>query len=69
MTQHQSSRRRFLKISALLPMSALLLSPAIAQLKEYSPKPMTNHSNTQSQLRADVRSLDFDSHDFMWNFR
>lgn len=71
MSHYQSSRRRFLKMSALLPVSAILLSPAIAQFKEITPESIMHKPDAvqPQHLRADIRSLDFDSHNFMWNFK
>lgn len=62
------SRRDFLKASALLSVSTLLIYPTIAHFHtpEESKKNSVNHN---SQIRADIRSVDFDSHDFRRNFR
>lgn len=70
MNQAQASRRHFLKISALLPISGLLLSPAIASIRidpSVPAKDLTQSSPLSA--RADIRNVDFDSHNFMWNFR
>lgn len=69
MNHHQSSRRQFLKISALLPFSGLLLSPAIANFYEDSSAKVPEQVTTRSAIpRADIRNLDFDSHNFRRNF-
>lgn len=70
MNQHQSSRRQFLKMSALLPISGLLLSPAIAHFYPHQAN-IRSHKNADFQptVRADIRTLEFDSHNFFLNFR
>ncbi|UNM95772.1 twin-arginine translocation signal domain-containing protein [Ignatzschineria rhizosphaerae] len=68
MKQHQSSRRDFLKKSALLSLGSLFIPPAIAQLYETKESPITA-KHLQRHHRADIRSVDFDSHNFMLNFR
>lgn len=71
MNHSPSSRRAFLKACALLPLSTLLLSPAVATL--ISPSKSTNRHLKNAAVpqgtRADIRSLDFDSHNFSHNFK
>lgn len=67
MKPQQNSRRRFLQISALLPAS-LLLSPAMALLP-IEQTAITPEIASAPSIRADIRNLDFDSHNFMWNFK
>ena len=67
MKPQQNSRRRFLQISLLLPAS-LLLSPAMAILP-IEQDAITPEIASSPSIRADIRNLDFDSHNFMWNFK
>lgn len=65
------SRRSFLKMSSLLTVG-IALTPAMAMFSNHE----TNLDHSDCSLahnslptRADVRSLDFDSHNFIVNFR
>ena len=74
----QHSRRKFLQSSALLTLSSLCITPALAfvshedAVKEALPIASNTQnppSNLPSQTRADIRSIDFDSHNFLLNYR
>ncbi len=74
----QQSRRKFLQSSALLTLSSLCISPALAVITHEKVSRNTrvitdNHpqavSDSTLQTRADIRSIDFDSHDFLLNYR
>lgn len=74
----QQSRRKFLQSSALLTLSSLCIPSALAVITHESApqdtRPTTTNSsqkgsNTAAQPRADIRSIDFDSHDFLLNYR
>ena len=79
MQNFKYSRRAFLSASALLTISGIITLPAvsIAQLMKEEALPSTdqkqhyNDVNPTSDLyhRSDIRSLDFDSHHFLLNFR
>ena len=65
------SRRSFLKMGSLLTIS-VALTPAMAVFSNHE----VNQSHSDISLkqdvlpmRSDVRSLDFDSHNFLLNFR
>lgn len=61
------SRRSFLKMSSLL-VAGIALTPAMALV----PNLDSVHSlknNKASFNRSDIRSLDFDSHEFLLNFK
>ncbi|MGL4673788.1 MAG: twin-arginine translocation signal domain-containing protein [Wohlfahrtiimonas sp.] len=65
------SRRSFLKMGSLLTIG-VALTPAMAIFSSH--KTNQNHSDTSLKqdvlpIRSDVRSLDFDSHNFLLNFR
>ncbi|WP_077925559.1 hypothetical protein [Wohlfahrtiimonas larvae] len=57
------SRRNFLKIGSLL-LVGVVLTPVMAVTPKNDVKQISKLSN-----RSDVRSLDFDSHNFLLNFR
>lgn len=65
MNTMNQSRRSFLKVGSLLTIG-VILTPAMSVF--------SNHSDNTGQqkvwpIRSDVRSLDFDSHNFLLNFR
>ncbi len=65
------SRRSFLKIGSLLTVG-IVLTPAMAIFSNHEVS--QNHSDVSTEhnilpIRSDVRSLDFDSHNFLLNFR
>ncbi|MHC5225124.1 hypothetical protein [Ignatzschineria sp. LJL83] len=71
MKQSSTSRRKFLKVSALMPLSGLFLSTATAQIfSQDSSKIVPIHESSAHDqsfnryLRADIRSVDFASHNF-----
>ncbi len=66
-----NSRRSFLKISSLLTIGVALTPVTALFSNQYSSQ---NHSDVSLQrnelsARSDIRSLDFDSHNFLFNFR
>lgn len=65
------SRRSFLKMGSLLTIG-IVLTPAMAVFSNREVN--QNHSDIALKqdvlpMRSDVRSLDFDSHNFLLNFR
>lgn len=71
MKQSSTSRRKFLKVSALMPLSGIFLSTAIAQIfsqDQTDIQPIHENSVHDSfsnkYHRADIRSVDFASHNF-----
>lgn len=68
----QSSRRAFLRSSALLTISSILLpAVSLANVSHNTTEtnPRAQHSPKNGYTRADIRSLDFDSHAFRSNFK
>ncbi|GAA5100260.1 hypothetical protein GCM10023338_14780 [Wohlfahrtiimonas larvae] len=63
MVSMNDSRRNFLKIGSLL-LVGVVLTPVMAVTPKNDVKQISKLSN-----RSDVRSLDFDSHNFLLNFR
>lgn len=71
MKQSSTSRRQFLKMSALMPLSGLFLSTATAQIfsqDQTDIKPIressTHDAFSNRYHRSDIRSVDFASHNF-----
>ena len=65
------SRRSFLKMGSLLTIG-VALTPAMAIFANHEVS--QSHSDISFKqdvlpIRSDIRSLDFDSHDFLLNFR
>lgn len=63
-----SSRRQFLKTSSLLALGAFL-APAFASLPDKIAPNIQNdlENNKIPNARADIRSLDFESHNILLN--
>lgn len=71
MKQSATSRRQFLKMSAFMPLSGLFLSTAAAQIFSQDQSAITQISESSAHdpvfnryHRADIRSVDFASHNF-----
>ena len=65
------SRRSFLKISSLLTVG-IALTPAMALFSGHENIPSLSDVSTEHNAlpaRSDIRSLDFDSHNFLLNFK
>ena len=65
------SRRSFLKISSLLTVG-IALTPAMVLFSSH--ENIQSHSDASTEhnalpVRSDIRSLDFDSHNFLLNFK
>lgn len=68
----QSSRRAFLRSSALLTISSILLpAVSLANVSHNATEanPRSQRAQKSGNTRADIRSLDFDSHAFRSNFK
>lgn len=65
------SRRSFLKMGSLLTIG-VVLTPAMAIFANHEASPSYSDTSLKQDVlptRSDVRSLDFDSHNFLLNFR
>lgn len=66
------SRRSFLKIGSLLTVGIVLTTPAMALFSTHENIPSFSDASTEHNTlptRSDIRSLDFDSHNFLLNFK
>ena len=65
------SRRSFLKIGSLLTVG-IALTPAMALFLSHGNIPSLSDVSTEHNTlptRSDIRSVDFDSHNFLLNFK